>query len=460
MSGIDPDVQAAFSGTPAAPTQQPALDPDIQAAFQEDAKGASTVPPMDARKDPNLPWNAVKALAGGVAHGVGTLVDVATGTSPGPGSHAEAFAKPFATPPYAQDIAEQDVPQGISKAYDRIAGTGPLATTLKERVPQAAEAIGTVTGAGSFVKGVIAKAPMEVAAEPHPLQGVADLEAQKLTQVDQRLAQQGFALPSDRQISPIVRQSNNVVAKDLNLPKDAPLTEGMIESGIKANALPAYAEVRKIAPWEASPAYETDAKGINLDLIDKDIRPPAAGNLDGPETVRLSQSLRNASRDYWKSYASNPDPATKKIAMAHDAAAEAVENEFERHVADVPGLSDSWDAARTYVAKAKNVEAALDGAGNVRPTMLKSQMLKGKPLSGGVQDLAVAAAKYPDYFKTTPMMPPQVGLTRRIAAKFATPAATAIGGTIGGTAGFPTTGAVLGNEAGAKLSSILNPGQR
>lgn len=347
------------------------------------------------------------------------------------------------------NAAERDV-QNLSGKFGISKGTG-----TPEGI--AGEAVGGFLAPLPGGPAAKAAAPVEAAAV-HPLQGIADLEAQKLSQVDERLSQAGITLPTDRQLSPIVTASNNVVAKELNLPKDAPLTEGMIEAGIKKNALPAYAEARKVAPWEASSAYESDASGINLKLIDEDIRPPASGELSGPEAVRLSQNLRNRATAYYR--AAEMNPAFRPVAAAHDQAAEMVENEFERHMEDVPGVSANWDAARTYVAKAKNVEAALDGGGNVRPTMLKSQMLKGKPLSGGIQDLAIAAAKYPDYFKSTPALPPQVGIVRRTAAKFAPTAGAAIGAGAGGMIGFPTAGAVVGAEGGQKLSTLLNPHPR
>jgi hypothetical protein len=396
----------------------------------------------------------------GITGGVGSFADAVTGSPPG--THDWAYQ------PRTQAGQELEKEGGaetsnISNIYDRAFGGGPLATTLKERLPEAGDAVGTVLGAGSVAKALLPdidlmKPPVVPAGAPHPLQGVANAETQRLADVDTRLAQQGIDLPSDRETTPIVKQSNNVVAKDLNLPANAPLTDNMIEAGIKQNALPAYAEVRKIAPWETSPTYEATMKGINTNLIDEDIRPPVGGELDGAETVRLSQNLRNRGAAYWK--ASSNNPAFRPIAAAHDAAAEAVENEFENHVSDVPGLSDAWDAARTYVAKAKNVEAALDGAGNVRPTLLKTQMLKGKPLSGGVQDLAIAAAKYPDYFKPTPAAPPAVGLPRRIAAGFAPSAGAAGGAAVGGAFGVPTLGALIGEQGGQKLSSILNPYKR
>lgn len=86
-------------------------------------------------------------LVGGVAHGVGTLVDVATGTGPGEGSYAEKFASPFQHEPTRLDQLDPEQVRWHEMATDTLnetIGTGPLAQTVRERVPQAAEAITAV----------------------------------------------------------------------------------------------------------------------------------------------------------------------------------------------------------------------------------------------------------------------------------------------------------------------------
>lgn len=84
-----------------------------------------------------------------LVHGVGTLADIFTGTSPGPGSHAERWSEPLQhADPNSGVLGDPDAwNKSVSSAYDKIAGTGPMAETVKERVPQALEGIGTVLGA-------------------------------------------------------------------------------------------------------------------------------------------------------------------------------------------------------------------------------------------------------------------------------------------------------------------------
>lgn len=103
-------------------------------------------------------WEGGKEIAQGLVHGAGTLADVATGTAPGPRSHADRWASVIPTDPSmgGQINPEPEItPQQISKTYDKTFGTGPAAQTFKERIPQAVEAIGMVTGIGGLANRVI-----------------------------------------------------------------------------------------------------------------------------------------------------------------------------------------------------------------------------------------------------------------------------------------------------------------
>lgn len=98
-----------------------------------------------------------KYIAGTAAHAAGTLADVATGTAPGQGSHAERWASPFALNDASGQLDPDQVKlhQAVSNAYDRIAGTGPGATEIKTRIPQALEAVGAVTPLARMAGGAL-----------------------------------------------------------------------------------------------------------------------------------------------------------------------------------------------------------------------------------------------------------------------------------------------------------------
>lgn len=149
------------------------------------ARAVSTVPatkpgdtkPADRTWYENLGTHAGHAamdLAGGVAHAAGNLVDVATNTYPGAGSHAEKFSRPF------QHEADEDPVDRINAEQLARAGKkpfefsdalpeGPLKEELRVRVPQAAEAIGTVAPAGKGLAG-----RFRTAAEVGDAQAIAD----------------------------------------------------------------------------------------------------------------------------------------------------------------------------------------------------------------------------------------------------------------------------------------------
>jgi hypothetical protein len=92
----------------------------------------------------------------GITGGVGLLADTVTGDDPG--THDWAYRPRTQA---GQKIAEatQDEGAAIGRVYDKVAGTGPLAQTIKERIPQALGAVGTVTGAAALRGAIPARVP-------------------------------------------------------------------------------------------------------------------------------------------------------------------------------------------------------------------------------------------------------------------------------------------------------------
>lgn len=156
MTDFDPDTY--LQGDHSTST---AFDPD--AYLSQPASPTSTESP---KKREDLFVGMGKYIAGTVAHAAGNLADVVTGTSPGEGSHAQRWASPFASddPRSQLDPDQVKVMNGISRAYDTVAGTGPAATEIKTRIPQALEAISTVVpvirGVGGGLGAAAAEAPL------------------------------------------------------------------------------------------------------------------------------------------------------------------------------------------------------------------------------------------------------------------------------------------------------------
>lgn len=157
MTDFDPDAYLQQTNGASA------FDPDAylsQPASAPVSASPKTSGPLESNVDPDLFTNMGKGIVGGIVHGAGTLADVVTGTAPGQGSHAERWAAPFAiTDPTEQiDPSQIRMRQGVSNAYDKVAGTGPAATEIKTRIPQALEAISTVVPVIKGVGGALAPA--------------------------------------------------------------------------------------------------------------------------------------------------------------------------------------------------------------------------------------------------------------------------------------------------------------
>lgn len=107
--------------------------------------------------------NAVSAVTGSA----GAVADAMTGSDPG--THNWAY-QPRTQAGQEQAQIQQGAAAGIGRGYDAAFGTGPLAATLKERLPEAAAAVGTVAGVAGIPKAMAG----ERAAIPASAQEVVD----------------------------------------------------------------------------------------------------------------------------------------------------------------------------------------------------------------------------------------------------------------------------------------------
>lgn len=170
MTDFDP---YAYLQSSSNETNEPAFDPYAylsQPAVTLGYQPKSGSDPVLKGKQPELLpmlWEGGKEFAQSTLHGLGTVADVATGTSPGAGSHAERWASAIDTDPtLGNQISGRPAigPEAVSTAYDKNFGTGPAAQTFKERIPQAIEAISTavpvIKGVGGIAGRVAAPAPV------------------------------------------------------------------------------------------------------------------------------------------------------------------------------------------------------------------------------------------------------------------------------------------------------------
>ncbi len=93
---------------------------------------------------------AENALSG-ITGGVGNLADAVTLSQPG--THDWAYRPRTEAGQQIANASGQEA-AAIGRGYDKVAGTGPLAATIKEFAPEALGAVGTVAGLGAIPRGV------------------------------------------------------------------------------------------------------------------------------------------------------------------------------------------------------------------------------------------------------------------------------------------------------------------
>jgi hypothetical protein len=190
----DPEISAAFSGSDTPSAASSSDDPEISAAFK-DTDSAITAPKPTALGTQFK--HGLMDIAGSVAHGVGTLVDVGRNdvrTFEGrpnldygsPESTAAFLSRPFDHTPDA-DVSTTDPKEQIRRALPKLgdqptvrrALDTPAGQTISEDVVKPAVDIGqaaaTLEGAGALLKAPFRSAPrLTASGAPATAQSVAD----------------------------------------------------------------------------------------------------------------------------------------------------------------------------------------------------------------------------------------------------------------------------------------------
>lgn len=411
----------------------------------------------------------------GVTHAINDLVPEAIG---GKGSRAALDQKINQDPILSYQPQTEEGKYLMAHIQRLTAPIGEAANTAHDYLarltsPRTADVAGDILALAPFamrdfkdIKGM-AQAGDSAIEQGHPLASAAEGEQSRLGEIRSRAEAAGFDLPEGgtaaRHEAAAVnnRPLVNATARDeLDLPKNAPLTPEMLAKGRAANASPAYQAIQSL-PDKIPLSAEHEATMADVgDLLPSRIRAkiPESGEITGQQAVELTKVLRNRANQLDKATgitASGDIPAD--IARAHRDLAETIEDSVREHLKSTgrESLADDWEKARVYTAKSYSVESALDGAGNVRASDLKTQLFKkGKPLSGGLEDIANLAAQHPEAFKISRVTQPAPGVVRKAVAG-ALPAIGAglggyFGGGVGGFAGERTGHAigekVLGSE--------------
>lgn len=203
------------------------------------------------------------------------------------------------------------------------------------------------------------------------------------------------------------RVSNRLVAGDLGLPTNQPLTRDALE-GVRKAAGSIYGTVEKAGTIVKDQAFQNDIQALTLGGADLEKAAPGIGAQASEKVNQLAQSLlanpdvdakdavglyrflnEQAKGNFKAAFGAGGDSQALALARAQKDAAESIGDLIQRHLtAQGQGdLATAWQNARTTIAKAYTAENALKG-NNVDAIRLAAQLRKGAPLSGGFRTVA------------------------------------------------------------------------
>lgn len=207
--------------------------------------------------------------------------------------------------------------------------------------------------------------------------------------------------------------TNKLAAETIGLPGDTVLNPGVLNT-VRQEAGKAYQALNSAGTITPGPAYSAA-----LDKITAQAKTAAAGFPNAPANPLIAKidSLRSPQFD-----ASAAVAQTRELRHAADAAAasgdkglasslrqgsSALEDAIEAHLQQTgqSQLLTDFQAARQQIAKTYSIEKAMNAeTGTIDAKKLAAQLQKGKPLSGGLEDAARFAARFPKAAQTPEMM--------------------------------------------------------
>jgi hypothetical protein len=189
-------------------------------------------------------------------------------------------------------------------------------------------------------------------------------------------------------------RSRELVKQALGLADDVPLNRQTLE-GIRKDAGKAYKALADLPPAPAQ-------RGSTL-MNTKAVEAIKPGQL-----IEDLKQARNDSQTWFKSYNASANPEHLAKAKQADALASSIENTLEKY-AESRGATDLLPAlrdARKRIAQTYTVERALNEAtGSIDATVLGKLFKKGKPLSGGLEQVG----RFGSAFPTVAKLPERIG---------------------------------------------------
>lgn len=198
---------------------------------------------------------------------------------------------------------------------------------------------------------------------------------------------------------------NAYIAGDLGLPADTPMTRDSLAQ-VRAEAGKAYEAVRGVGQVQTDAAfnqaldkvqalYEGAAKSFPK-LAKEDVKKMVDGlRVDAFDSGAAIDQIRILRQDADKAFRQGDSGFGK----ANRAAAQALEDQIDRHLSDGMTSGDvvnNFRQARERIAKSYTAEKALVGeTGNINSQVYAQELAKGKPLTGGAKEVGQFASSFP-----------------------------------------------------------------
>lgn len=199
--------------------------------------------------------------------------------------------------------------------------------------------------------------------------------------------------------------TNNLVAKELGLPVGQPIRATDL-AAIRANAGQAYDAVSSAGVIRPTQAYSDALDNIVSPYVTASKSFPEAapnpiiGKIDELRTPEFDAAsavakIRTLRADADAAYGAGNKELGKSLKSAAGALEDAIDSHLQAVNAPANMLKD-FREARKLIAKTYSVQGALnDSTGNVAARKLATQLAKGRPLSGELEQVARFAQAFP-----------------------------------------------------------------
>jgi hypothetical protein len=221
--------------------------------------------------------------------------------------------------------------------------------------------------------------------------------------------------------------TNKLAKRALGVAEDKTLSADLLDN-VRANAGKAYAEIKTSAvPIQSNPKFVKAIDDLSQDwsIAERDYPELAKSksaindlksmmkkeSVSPTGAIEMVKDLRASAKDNFRAFS---DPSKVALARAQRTAADALDTLVEDNLtaAGKPELVGNYKKARELIAKSYDVEAAMnDATGNVNAVYL-GKLLKKRPLTGELKDIARFArtfeksARTPEAIGTHPGISP------------------------------------------------------